>query len=68
MTQKQQWAEDWVIKNKELNNSGDGVFSMTEVFLAGFEFAKMMCTHTECVETLSDQQDILNVGNESLTK
>ncbi len=40
MKQKERLAEDWFLKNRELNDSGEGTFSMTEAFLAGFESAK----------------------------
>lgn len=43
MKQKQQWAQDWYMENKALNMKGEGLFSSTESWIAGFDFAKRIC-------------------------
>lgn len=42
VTKLEQMAEVWFLRNRELNMSGDGVFSPSEAFEAGFRAAQEM--------------------------
>lgn len=42
MKLKEKLAEDWWVRNRDLNNKGEGTFSHKEAYLAGFEKAQEM--------------------------
>lgn len=63
-------AEEWFLQNRDLNLRGDGVFSQSEAFIAGFRKAREMAY--ELMKENADKRifqldvDIENLGEEEV--
>ena len=55
MTELEKLANEWFLKNRDLNEGGEGVFSMEEAFIAGFRKARDMIKESIKAELGSDE-------------
>jgi hypothetical protein len=61
MKLKEKLAEEWWIKNRDLNLEGEGTFSQSEAFVAGFEKARELA-----LEHFDGDNSVLEIGEEEV--